>query len=97
MLVLLGFDRYTAWHDAGQPIRSDPSARHFGHADRHPDATKTVGYPCHSGGDHLGVGVSVTTHLVLTTVHLTAQRCALQQDVFEAKAETFLGHILWRR
>ena len=41
--------------------------------------------------------MGVAAHLVLAAVDLAAQRGALQQDVFQAKAEAFLGHVLAAR
>ena len=41
--------------------------------------------------------MGVAAHFVLTAVDLAAQSSALHQDVFEAKSEAFVDHILRRR
>ena len=89
MLVLPRFHRDAARHNAGHPVGV---ARHgqFRHADRHAEATEAVGHSGDDGCDHLGIRVGVAAHFVLAAVDLAAQRSALHQDVFEAKAEAFL-------
>ena len=87
MAVALHINRHAARHCAGHPVGRNPSARHFGHADRHPDATEAVRHSRDGGGDHLCVGMGVAAHLVLPAVNFAAQRCALQQDIFQPKAK----------
>ncbi len=59
---------------AGHPVRRQPSAGEFRHADRHALAAEAVGEPGHCGGDHLGIRVDVVAHLVPPTIDLAAQR-----------------------
>ena len=94
MLVLPRFHRHTARHDSWHPVRGQPGTGKLGHADRHAEATEAVGHSGDNGCDHLGIRVGVAAHFVLPAVHLAAQSSALHQDVFEAKSEAFLDHIL---
>ena len=97
MLVLPRFHRHAARHDSWHPVRGQPGTGQLGHADCHAEATEAVGHSGHNGCDHLGIRVGVAAHFVLTAVDLAAQCSALHQDVFEAKSEAFLDHILRRR
>ena len=40
--------------------------------------------------------MDMAADLVLSAIDLAAQRCVLQQDVFEAEAEAFLLDVRWR-
>jgi hypothetical protein len=82
MLVVLDFQRDAARDGARQPVRGHASTRQLGHLYRHSDAAEAVGHACDGGGNHLGVGVGVTTHFVLAAIHFAAKHGALQQYVF---------------
>ena len=88
MSVALEVDGHAAWHRAGHPVGRYPCARHFGHANGHTDAAEAIRHASDCGGDDLCIGLRVTAHLVLVAVNLAAQRCALQQDIYETKPIT---------
>ena len=97
VLVLLHDARHAARDGAGHPVRGQPGAGQFGHADRHALAAEAVGDPGDGGGDHLGILVGVGADLVLAAVDLAAQSGALEEDIFEAEAEAFLGDVRGQR
>jgi hypothetical protein len=87
MTVPLYVYRHTARYRPRHPVWRQPSAGEFGNPDGHALTAEAVWYSANGGRNHLGVLVGVAADLVLAAVDLAAEDCALQQDVFEAKAK----------